>query len=256
MEGTTEPIIAVIGHPIAGNPTQLAVERALHAMNLDWRVLSFDVRPEDVAAAMEGFDVTGIIGVMIDESVAREASQWFASRQSDETDQDQQNPQLTENAPLEAVDCFYRDESRSLIAGYEGRVWVDQQIADHQGEHPIWFGDLLGQPISLGDLSAEPAPVPPSSAEIKKADLIVIARGADGPIDLETEDWPRDDGTTLVLCFGDHGDLPHELRQQGYRVLTSDDVRIATLQQCLVRWTGRDAPVDVIRDAIEEYFSV
>ena len=48
MDGTTEPIIAVIGHPIAGNPSQLALERALRAMDLDWRVLSFDVKPDDM----------------------------------------------------------------------------------------------------------------------------------------------------------------------------------------------------------------
>ena len=62
MDASTEPIIAVIGHPIAGNPSQFAVERALQSMDFDWRVLSFDVLPEDVASALEGFAVTGIAG--------------------------------------------------------------------------------------------------------------------------------------------------------------------------------------------------
>ena len=36
MDGTTEPIIAVLGHPIAGNPSQLALERAFAAMKLEY----------------------------------------------------------------------------------------------------------------------------------------------------------------------------------------------------------------------------
>ena len=79
MDGTTEPIIVVIGHPIAGNPSQLAVERSLESLEMDWRVLSFDVHPSDVAAALEGFLVTGIAGVLIDASVRREASRWYQS---------------------------------------------------------------------------------------------------------------------------------------------------------------------------------
>ena len=38
MEGTTEPILVVIGNPIAGNPMQFAIERSLRALELDWRV--------------------------------------------------------------------------------------------------------------------------------------------------------------------------------------------------------------------------
>ena len=55
MDGTTEPIIAVLGHPIAGNPSQFAFESALQSMELDWRVVSFDVSPEDIPAALQGF---------------------------------------------------------------------------------------------------------------------------------------------------------------------------------------------------------
>ncbi len=98
MDGTTEPIIVVIGHPIAGNPSQFALERALRAMKLDWRVLSFDVKPEDVAAALEGFSVTGIAGVLIDPSVAAPASQWYADRTSSD---------------FAIIDCLCRDDEQT-----------------------------------------------------------------------------------------------------------------------------------------------
>ena len=87
MDGTTEPIIAVIGHPIAGNPSQFAIERALAALELEWRVLSFDVHPDHIAAALEGFKVTGIAGVMIDPSVRPIAANWYATKVKETADQ-------------------------------------------------------------------------------------------------------------------------------------------------------------------------
>lgn len=77
-DGTTEPIIAIIGHPIAGNPSQLAIERSLLSLGMEWRVLSFDVQPQDVAKALDGFAVTGIAGVMIAPTLQQAAGQWFA----------------------------------------------------------------------------------------------------------------------------------------------------------------------------------
>ncbi|EMI41224.1 hypothetical protein [Rhodopirellula sp. SWK7] len=56
MEGTTEPIIAVIGHPIAGNPTQFALETGFAAGQIDCRVLSVNLSPSKVAAALAGMD--------------------------------------------------------------------------------------------------------------------------------------------------------------------------------------------------------
>lgn len=78
MEAATEPLLVVIDRPVAGNPAQFAIESALRAMQLDWRVLSFDVPPEDVAAALEGFRVTGIAGVLIGPALQAAAAHWPA----------------------------------------------------------------------------------------------------------------------------------------------------------------------------------
>lgn len=54
MDETTEPIIAVIGHPIAGNPTQFALETGLQAAGIDCRVLSVDLSPDKIEPALIG----------------------------------------------------------------------------------------------------------------------------------------------------------------------------------------------------------
>ncbi len=66
-----QPIACVIGHPIAGNPMQFAIERAFAAAELDWRFLSLDVVPQRFAEAFGGIDALGFQGAMIAAPYAR-----------------------------------------------------------------------------------------------------------------------------------------------------------------------------------------
>jgi hypothetical protein len=258
MDGTTEPIIAVIGHPIAGNPSQFAVERALRSLQLDWRVLSFDVKPGDVAAALDGFAVTGIAGVVIDPSIMEEASRWYlgklqaaAEPEAGAGGQEQPLP-----PPTLQIDCLYRDSLDNLLGSHEQRAWVDQQVARHAGEQCLWLGgSLRGAPLSPEPFAAEPAGSPPDPQSVASAGLIVIAPDA-AELSLEAEEWPQDDGSTMIIDFTrGHPELP-AIRERGYGVVNQLERRIGTLQGCLKRWTGAEASAEVIRDAIEEYLGV
>ncbi|MFK8114856.1 MAG: hypothetical protein AB8B91_21825 [Rubripirellula sp.] len=302
MEGTTEPLIVVIGHPIAGNPSQFAMERALHAMDLDWRVLSFDVDPKDVGTALDGFAVTGIVGVLVDPSVADAAADWSSLRlarpeaeepdsavksdashvevkadatanpdstnpstesssgssssgSSTEQEHDSPSADSESQAPPQSVDCLSRNEEREFTASHQATTWLDEQVASHPGDRRIWLGDLLRHPISQQRLD-EQVPAPPSLQQIETADVIVIGDSESDSLDLEIEDWPANDGSTLVVnCSGDSS-IESDCRERGYRVLSADDIRIATLQRCLLCWTGQEPQTDLIRDAIEEYLGV
>ena len=98
--------------------------------------------------------------------------------------------------------------------------------------------------------------VPPDPETIKKAKSIAISPGGNGPIELEADDWPEDDGTTLVVDFTiGHPEIP-KIEARGYRVLTTEDCRIGTLQRCLQQWTGQPASREIIHDAVEEYLGV
>jgi hypothetical protein len=242
MDGTTEPIIAVIGHPIAGNPSQFAVERALREMKLDWRVLSFDVDPEDVAAAIEGFSVIGVAGVLIDPSVTSSASRWYTQKASEADDS--------------PIDCLYRDDQK-FVASYERRGWVDDLITEHAGEQRILLGDFLDDlPLCRDGFSEDSISLPPDPDLIEDADVIVISQGSDEAVSLDTEDWPKSDGSTLVIDLtAGHPDQAL-IRQLGYRVAGELEQQTGTLQRCLERWTGINPSGEVIHDAIEEYFGV
>jgi hypothetical protein len=244
MEGTTEPILVVIAHPIAGNPAQFATERALRSLQLDWRVLSFDVKPDDVDAALEGFAVTGITGVLIDLSLASQARQWYAKRS------DSQKP---------AIDCLWRNEEGEFVGDYEQQRWVDDQIARHGGQRRIWIGPSSEWTPASREGFREDSQVSKSVPDlVVDADVIVINPAEDETqaIELDSDDWPANDGSTLVIDLSSgHPELP-KIKQLGYRTLGENERRIGMLQRCLHRWTGQHPAGEVIHEAIEEYLSV
>ena len=56
-------LVGVFGHPVAENPTILMQEAAFHALGLNWRYLTIEVYPEDLAAAMQGLRAFNMRGV-------------------------------------------------------------------------------------------------------------------------------------------------------------------------------------------------
>lgn len=263
MDGTTEPIIAVIGHPIAGNPSQLAIERALARLGLEWRVLSFDVAPDDVAKALDGFSVTGIRGVLIDPSVQEQASTWYADYQSDDDSV--------------TFDCLYRDSDQKFVGTFERKQWIESLIESRGVENTRWIGEWPSQPNSPSTvvdpvkLDASGGSMPPEPESIADADLIVLSPPTQDTAtgeSLETEEWPENDGTTLVIDLTDGHPDAARIAKLGYPFVSELEIQAGTLQRCLHRWTAGTASsetglessaetlTDTITEAIEEYLGV
>jgi len=57
-----QELTACFGFPIAENPTQAMIEPAYRALGLDWRYLTLEVRPENLAAAVAGARAFGFRG--------------------------------------------------------------------------------------------------------------------------------------------------------------------------------------------------
>ncbi|MCG8649503.1 MAG: hypothetical protein MI861_06710 [Pirellulales bacterium] len=246
MDGTTEPLLAVIGHPIAGNPSQFALERALKAMDLDWRVVSFDVPPDKVSKALEGADVLGIRGVLIDATVTGAATDWYRQRVS--------------NAAR--IDCLFRDEEGGFAGHNEQQDWLAgtiEQFGQMLGREigcRVWLGDRDQALISVEGFSEDKHQVPPDPDEISEADLIVISDVDGEPAVLDVDDWPACEDRCLVIDLTDDHPQCKAIEALGYQLVTGQQRRIGVLAQALRRWTGCDPALEVIHDAIEEYLAV
>jgi shikimate dehydrogenase len=62
MSHVLQEIIACFGQPVAGNPTQYVMEKALAKAGLDWRYLTLEVSPEELADAVRGAKAMGFRG--------------------------------------------------------------------------------------------------------------------------------------------------------------------------------------------------
>lgn len=257
MDAPTQSIIVVIAHPIAGNPTQFALERALHSMELDWRVFSFDVAPKDVPAALEGFAVTGITGVLIDRTLQPEVAAWYRNTKADGSS----------DVNAETIDCLYRGDGGQFVGTNQQRNWLQSRIeqvalADQEVGERIWFGDSLdAATVTRDQFPAEPSVVPVDVEALKMAKWIALTDGTDGPVKIEVDDWPENNGSTSVidLCSRDFGSSHPDLKKiknLGYHTIDFCDRKIGALQRCLNQWTGSEPSTEVLRDAIEEYLGV
>ena len=49
-----QPLLAMLAHPVGGNPMQYMIEKASAHHDLDWRYLTFEVGPDSLADAVAG----------------------------------------------------------------------------------------------------------------------------------------------------------------------------------------------------------
>lgn len=56
-------LVGVFGHPVAENPTIVMQEAAFQALNLNWRYLTIEVYPEDLADAVKGLRAFNMRGI-------------------------------------------------------------------------------------------------------------------------------------------------------------------------------------------------
>ena len=57
-----QDIVCCMGQPLGRNPTQYMMEKAFSAAGLDWRFLTLEVSPENLAAAVDGMKAMGFRG--------------------------------------------------------------------------------------------------------------------------------------------------------------------------------------------------
>ncbi len=57
-----QPLLALLASPVGGNPTQYMFEKACAFHELDWRYLTFEVEPADLANAVLGLRALGFRG--------------------------------------------------------------------------------------------------------------------------------------------------------------------------------------------------
>ena len=236
MDGITEPVVLVLGHPIAGNPAQFALERAFASMDVAWRVFSCDVPAERIDEAIAGAAVLGFRGLLLDQNLVT---------------------RLDEGA--ERSDLYWRENASESRWHTENvlSTWLETEIRKHFESLEAEIGPLLWigtpDPSFPSKIASEQSHSPiawASTEAIEHARLIAIAETVD------VSQWPRCQNETLVVDFANPENDLDQIRSLGYTVLGREQARIGILLESIQRWTGKQPMLDVLTEAIEEYLAV
>ena len=68
-----QEVIALLGHPAAGTPAQYLFERVVVGDSLDWRFVTLEVQPEQLAAAFAGLEAMNFRGCLLAGSLQQPA---------------------------------------------------------------------------------------------------------------------------------------------------------------------------------------
>ena len=129
LESPIEEIVCCMGQPVAGNPTQFMIERAFAAAGLEWRYLTLEVAPDNLADAVKGMRAMGFRGgnftiphkVAVIEHLDR----------------------LSEAAELMgAVNCVVREEDGLIGENTDGKGFVQslRNVTDPKGKKAVVIG--------------------------------------------------------------------------------------------------------------------
>ncbi len=124
-----QEIVCCMGQPVAGNPTQFMMERAFTEASLDWRYLTLEVAPENLAHAVRGMRAMGFAGgnFTIPHKVA--VLEFLDD--------------LTEAARLMgAVNCVYRDGEKLVGENTDGKGFVQslREVTDPEDKRVVILG--------------------------------------------------------------------------------------------------------------------
>jgi shikimate dehydrogenase len=276
-----QPILALISQSAARNPSQYMFEKAFARHELDWRYLSLEIEPENLADAVRGVKAMGFQGGNCCYPHQRAVCQHLDG--------------LGRVAELTGVvNCIVRREDRLVGENTEGQAFLEvlRHSFDPAGKRIVLLGaGETARPIGLELALAGAAQIVvvahDESAAIELVDLIAgnsetsasfaawnatYALPAETDMLVNTAPYEVDDPESpMPLDLGEMADgfcvadvtveppdtwLIREARRRG--VISVDGLEMF-IQQAVINfklWTDVDAEPTVIREAVEEFLEL
>ncbi|QDS93272.1 Shikimate dehydrogenase [Roseimaritima multifibrata] len=271
---TTQPIACVLGHPIAGNPSQFAIERALASDESDWRFLSLDVAAENLEDAIRGAKALGFRGLLVADPHQQAASAYC----------DQLSPHAESTGLVDTI-------SRTAEGALEGHCFLSQAIADAiagpfpepERPVPLTIGVLGDCPTVLAALrpilqseSVRCRVQPVASAiyedmpnvesvesieELIDESIHILIRGVSNgkPASVPARLLDRVGAPALVIDMAEStstSPFARDAQQRNLSAITRLDLMIGQTVSALQCWTGRVPDAQIVREAFEEYLEI
>ena len=276
-----QEIVCCLGQPVAGNPTQYVMEQAFAEAGLDWRYLTLEVGPADLADAMRGVRGMGFRGcnLTIPHKVAVLAHL----------------DRLSESAALMgAVNCVHRVGPELVGENTDGKGFVEslRQLADPAGQAVVLLGaggaaraigvelalagarqiTVVNRSVGRGEELARllqhkvhvPAPFVlwEGNFQIPRETELVVNATSVGlgdpnarlPIDLATL-LPEMVAADVVFNPAETAWL-HSARERGCRTLDGLGMLVNQAAIAFAIWTGIQPDRELMRESLEEFLAI
>ena len=278
---SVQPVLALLGHPVAGNPTQYMIEKAFAHHQLDWRYLSLEVAPEDLGDAVRGMRAMGLLGGNCIDPHQQTVLQHL--------DGANRTAELTG-----VVNCILRQDGRLIGDNTVGRGMLQSlgRRVDPAGKRIVLLGAgraarAIGAELALAE-AAEITVVnrtePPGRALVKllvdelesaassvvweddyqvpaETDVLINATSigfgdAEARVPLDLRNVTPEVIVADVTANPPRTRLLHEAHSRGCRTLDGLEMFIDQAAISFKLWTGVDPDLVVMREAVEEFLEL
>ncbi len=281
MNGPLPALYCCIGDPVAGNPTQFMIEKAFEALSLPYRYLTMNVSKKNLGEAVRGLKALGFCGYNIT-SPHKVSSIEFLD-------------ELTPSASLSnAVNCVYQKENKSIGDNTDGKGFLTAVSAQKavKGMNVLVFGsggasraivcELALQEvasITIVNRNVDSAKQLQQDIQHKVSTKIKVLPLGEKFIVNDSYDLIVQ--ATSVGLFDETGRLPLVWEEGNYHNCIASDVVFNPINTLFLQeakengctcvdglgmlvfqgaiafeqWTGKKAPIDVMKDALLEAFS-
>ncbi len=286
-----QELVGCFGFPVAENPTQAMIEPAFRAMGLDWRYLTLEVRPGQLAAAVAGARAFGFRG--------------FNCTLPHKVAVIEHLDGLGESASLMgAVNCVVNREERLIGENTDGKGFVAsyRELDDPSGKTMVLLGaggaaraigvemalagcsritlvnrderrgreleSLFSGPLreavrnaSGRELAVDYVPwlgdfvLPEHTDILVNATSIGLYPDVEARIPLAMDSLPPETLVADVIPNPPTTRLVREARERGCRVIDGLDMLVAQGVIGIEYWTGRTPDSQVMRRGLEEVFA-
>jgi shikimate dehydrogenase len=276
-----QEITGCIGLPVAGNPTQYVMEKAYAKAGLDWRYLTMEVLPEDLADAVRGMKALGFRGYNCTKPHKCTVIPLLDG--------------VTQAAGLMgAVNCVFRDGEKMIGENTDGKGFVESlrplidpaekrvvllgaggaaraiavelglariahltvvnRSAEHGGELASLIQTQLAVPTEFVPLHDEYTIPSEADVIINGTSIGLFDAASHVPVDAKT--FRAGQIAADVVFSPVDTRFLKEAREHGATTLDGLGMLVNQARLNFKIWTGVDPDVELMRDALEEYLGV
>jgi shikimate dehydrogenase len=237
-------LVGVFGYPVAENPTIVMQEAAFRALDMNWRYLTIEVRPADLAVAIQGLRAFNMRGINLTIPHKVEVLQYL--------------DEISDDARLMgAVNTVQRQGDRLIGENTDGKGFLvslrNEAQVDPAGKKVVVLGAggaARAMTVELALAGAGHITVVNRSTDrgLALVDLLNTKTKATADFVPWSESYAIPAGIDVLINATSIG--------RGARTLDGLGMLVAQGTIGFKMWTGHEAPVDVMHRALAEAFGL